>query len=97
MWRMATRLDNTGVELTQKTTNVEFLWSLFEWVLLAKLEVKNNSTLQHWFRWNFANTVKLGYNELSYNEPSVITNKFLGKIGHFSTHMTPVITKPGYN
>ncbi len=36
-------------------------------------------------------TVKLGY-----NEHSVITNKFLGKIGHFSTQMNPIITKPGY-
>jgi hypothetical protein len=42
-------------------------------------------------------TVKLGYNELGYNEHSVITNKFLGKIGHFTTQMTPVITKHGYN
>ncbi len=36
-------------------------------------------------------TVKLGY-----NEHSVITNKYLGKIGHFSTQIYPVITKPGY-
>ncbi len=42
-------------------------------------------------------TVKLGYNELGYNEHSVITNKFLSKIGHFSTQINPVITKPGYN
>jgi hypothetical protein len=42
-------------------------------------------------------TVKLGYNELGYNEHSVITNKFLGKICHFSTQMNPVITKPGDN
>ncbi len=41
--------------------------------------------------------MKLGYNELGYNEHSVITNKFLGKIGHFTTQMNPVITKPGYN
>jgi hypothetical protein len=43
------------------------------------------------------NTVKLGYNELGYKEHSVITNKFLGKIGHLSTQMNPVITKPGNN
>jgi hypothetical protein len=42
-------------------------------------------------------TMKLGYNELGYNEHSDITNKFLGKIGHFTTQMNPVITKPGYN
>ncbi len=45
----------------------------------------------------YSNTVKLGYNELGYYEHSVITNKFLGKIGYFSTQMNPVITKPGYN
>ncbi len=37
-------------------------------------------------------TVKLGYNELGYNEHSVITNKFLDEIGHFTTQMNPVIT-----
>ncbi len=42
-------------------------------------------------------TVKLGYNELGYNEQLVITNKFLGKICHFSTQMNPAKTKPGYN
>ncbi len=41
--------------------------------------------------------VKLDYNELGYNEHSVITNKFLGKIGHFTTQMNPVIKKAGYN
>ncbi len=34
---------------------------------------------------------------LGYNEHLVITNKFLGKIGHFTTQMNPVITKPEYN
>jgi hypothetical protein len=38
--------------------------------------------------------VKLGYNELGYNEHSVIKNKFLGKIGHFSTLMNTVIRNP---
>ncbi len=33
----------------------------------------------------FRITVKLGYNELGYNEHSVITNRFLSKIGHIST------------
>jgi hypothetical protein len=49
--------------------------------------------------WNstFKTTVKLGYNELGYNEHSVITNKHLDKIGQFTTQMNPVITKPGYN
>ncbi len=42
-------------------------------------------------------TVKLGYNELGHNEHSVITNKFLSKIGHISTEINPVITNPGYN
>ncbi len=45
----------------------------------------------------FLNTVKLGYNELEYNEHSVITNNFLVPIGHFTTLNNPVITKPGYN
>ncbi len=40
---------------------------------------------------------ELGYNELGYNEHSVITNRFLGKIGRFSAQRNPVITKPGYN
>jgi hypothetical protein len=35
---------------------------------------------------------ELGYNELGYNEHSVITNKFLSKIGHISTQINPVIT-----
>ena len=30
-------------------------------------------------------TVKLGYNELGYNEQSVIPNKFCGSNGHFTT------------
>jgi len=38
------------------------------------------------------NTVKLGYNELGYNEHSVITNNFLVPIGHFTTLNNPVIT-----
>jgi hypothetical protein len=45
----------------------------------------------------FCYTVKLGYNELGYNEQSVITNNFLVPIGHFTTLNNPVITKPGYN
>ncbi len=40
---------------------------------------------------------ELGYNELGYNGHSVITNKFLSKIGHISTQINPVITNPGYN
>ncbi len=42
-------------------------------------------------------TVKLGYNELGYNEHSVITNKFLSQIGNFTTQINPYITNPGYN
>ncbi len=38
---------------------------------------------------------ELGNNELGYNEYSVITNKFLDKIGDFSTQMNSVVTKPG--
>ncbi len=45
----------------------------------------------------FQITVKLGYYELGYNDHSVITNKFLSKIGHISTQINPVITNPGYN
>ncbi len=45
----------------------------------------------------YSYTVEIGYNELSYNEHSVLTNKYLGKLGHFSTQMNPVIIKPGYN
>ncbi len=40
----------------------------------------------------FLNTVKLGYNELGYNEHSVKTNIFLSQIGHISTQINPVIT-----
>jgi hypothetical protein len=36
-------------------------------------------------------------NELGYNEHSVITNKFLSKIGHIGTQINPVIKNPGYN
>ncbi len=35
--------------------------------------------------------------KLGYNEHSVITNIFLGKIGHFTNQINPVITNPGYN
>ncbi len=42
-------------------------------------------------------TVKLGYNELGYNEHSAITDGFLSHIGHISTQINPVITNPGYN
>ncbi len=45
----------------------------------------------------FPYIVKLGYNELGYNEHSVITNGFSSQIGHFSTQINPVITNPGYN
>ncbi len=38
------------------------------------------------------NTVKLGYNELGYNEHSVITNKFFSPNWSFS-----YINQPGYN
>ncbi len=43
-------------------------------------------------RYGYKYTVKLGYNELGYNEYSVITNKYFGKIGRFTTQMNPVIT-----
>jgi hypothetical protein len=39
--------------------------------------------------------VKLGYNEL--DEHSVIMNRFLGRIGYFSTKINPVMKNPGYN
>ena len=42
-------------------------------------------------------TVKLGYNELGYNEHSVITNKYFVSKGSFTTQINPVITNPGYN
>jgi hypothetical protein len=41
--------------------------------------------------------MKLGYNELGYNEHLVIMSRFLSQIGHISTQIKPVITKPGYN
>jgi hypothetical protein len=41
--------------------------------------------------------VKLGYNELGYNEHSVITNKQFGPKCPFTTQIDPVITNPGYN
>ncbi len=45
--------------------------------------------------------MKLGYNELGYNEHSVITNKIYGKCSvpndHFTTQNNPVITNPSYN
>ncbi len=31
------------------------------------------------------------------NEHSVITNRFLGQIGHFTTQINSVITNPGHN
>ncbi len=37
-------------------------------------------------------TVKLSYNDSVVNEHSVITNRFLGKIGYISTQINPVIT-----
>ncbi len=40
--------------------------------------------------------MKLGYNELSVvNEHFVITNRFFGQIGYFTTQINPVITNPG--
>ena len=42
-------------------------------------------------------TVKLGYNKLGYNKHSVITNKYFGPKGPFTTQINPVITNPGYN
>ncbi len=38
--------------------------------------------------------MKLAYNELGYNEHSVITNGFSSQIGHFCTQINPVITNP---
>ncbi len=46
------------------------------------------------------NTVKLGYNELGYNEHSVIANKniYLVGFGHFYVIFSRLWrTKPGYN
>jgi hypothetical protein len=51
-------------------------------------QIKNTTTKVN----KLGTTVKLGYNELGYNEHSVITNKILVKIGHFSTKMNPVVT-----
>jgi len=42
-------------------------------------------------------TVKLGYNELGYNEHSDIMNKYFGPKSPFTTQIDPVITNPGYN
>jgi len=41
--------------------------------------------------------LKLSYNELGYNEHSVITNKQFGPKCPFTTQIDPVITNPGYN
>jgi hypothetical protein len=45
--------------------------------------------------------MKLGYdefgcNENGYNEHLVITNRFVGQIGQFSTKIDPAITDPSY-
>jgi len=41
----------------------------------------------------YLTTVKLGYNELGYNEHSVITNKQFGPKCPFTTQIDPVIIK----
>jgi hypothetical protein len=66
-------------------------------VILNWVAVANKSAAKFLIYWVFITTVKLGYNELAYNEHSVITNKYLGKIGHFSAQMNPAKMKPGYN
>jgi hypothetical protein len=45
----------------------------------------------------FITTVKLGYNELGYNEHSVITNILLSKFGPNSKQINPVVANPGYS
>ena len=45
----------------------------------------------------FSFTVKLGCNELGYNELSVITNEYFGPKLSFTKQINPVITNPGYN
>ncbi len=73
-----------------------FLIVLFCYYIFSLITTLN--PLMQWFSTISRHTaVKLGYKELGYNEHSVITNKFLCKIGHFSIQMNPVITKPGYN
>jgi hypothetical protein len=45
----------------------------------------------------FYNTVKLGYNELGYNEHLVITNKLFGPNWSFYYINQPGYNGPGYN
>jgi hypothetical protein len=60
---------------------------------MAKIfEIKSDAGMD-----NFMSTVKLGYNELGYNEHLVMTNKYFGPICSFTTQIDPVITNPGYN
>ncbi len=40
--------------------------------------------------------MKLGYNKFGLQKNTLIANKFLGQIGHFSTQINPIITNPGY-
>jgi hypothetical protein len=70
-------------------TNSFRFFSLNEQLSLTRQKVKRNL--------DYRSTVKLGYNELGFNnsvvnEHSVITNLFSSQIGYFSTHINPVIT-----
>jgi len=63
--------------------------------------VRDLSVLWVLLRWchdpKNENTMKLGYNDLGYNENSDITNKLFGPKCSFTTQIDPVITNPGYN
>ncbi len=64
-----------------------------EFFFFNKLLIVNQDFDDQMIRQVSFNTVKLGYNELGYNEHSVITNRFLSQTDHFSTQINPVIIK----
>ncbi len=69
------------------------IFLLFQCLHLVTLEkvlpVINDLTSFHLVH---STTVKLGYNELGYDEHLVVIYKFLGKIGHIITQMNHVVT-----
>ncbi len=66
-------------------------WPIEFWALdTKKLRLSNEIFHTNICQGNYSKT-------RLYNEHAVIKNKFLGKIGHFSSQMNPVITKIGNN
>ena len=56
----------------------------YQSVVLTPLLYRSRVPYLDVYSWT-SNTVKLGYNELGYNEHLVITNKFCGPNGHFAS------------